>query len=70
MNDFKDALGMVLVAICVSALIAAPVACSRNDNDTVRKMVEGGADPIAAHCAVSAASTPNMCSNYALRGSK
>lgn len=70
MKDFTSALGMVLVAICVSALIAAPVACNHNDNDAIQKLTEGGADPIAARCAVSASSTPDMCLAYVARSAK
>lgn len=70
MRDFKDALGMVLAAICVSGLIAAPVACNHDDNDTIRKLVAGGTDPLAARCAILAAASPNLCSAYVLRGGK
>jgi hypothetical protein len=70
MKDLKDALGMVLVAICVSGLIAAPVACSHNDNDAIQKLTEGGAEPMAARCAVLASSTPNMCLAYVVGSAK
>ena len=71
MNDFKDALGMVLVAICVSAMIAAPVACNNHDNGTIQKLVEGGADPVAARCAVAPGSVhAGVCLAQVLKGSK
>lgn len=62
---------LMMGAVLVGGLIAAPVACSQNDNDTIKQLVDGGADPIAARCAVSPINTPDgMCLVHAARGAK
>lgn len=56
----------VLVAICVLALIAMPVACTFSDNKAIEEMVKAGAHPMDARCAVHTQTGETLCLARAL----
>lgn len=50
----KDITYATLAAVCVLAVIAAPVSCSNHKNNAIVEMVRAGAHPIDAMCSISA----------------
>ncbi|AJJ01333.1 hypothetical protein BZ21_768 [Yersinia pseudotuberculosis] len=52
----------LLFGLIVTVILSVPVSiavCSINDNATMERMVKGGANPIAAQCAVRGIATNN-----------
>ena len=63
-------IGMLLLA----TVLCSPVACTMNRQSLVAEAIKGGADPIAAQCAIEGSSgdrtTSSLCLAKALEGRK
>lgn len=59
----------LIAGLTLSAVIAAPAACSIHRNMVVAELVKGGAEPMAARCATGPYPA-DYCVIVAARGSK
>lgn len=69
MND--NIVGAICATIVAVVVVTSPLACSANDNYAVTRMVQAGANPLDAKCAVKQDSMSTVCvirANIALQG--
>ena len=59
----------LIAGLTLSAVIAAPAACSVHRNMVIAELVKGGAEPMAARCATGPAQA-DYCMLVAARGAK
>ena len=52
MMETKSMILWICVAMLVAALLASPVACTMHRQRLIAEAIKGGADPIAAKCAI------------------
>lgn len=67
----KSVILWVCVAMLVTALLASPVACTMHRQRLIAEAIKGGADPLAAKCAIEGDSgdsrTNALCMAVALQ---
>ena len=57
-----------LAMVCCALVLMSPVACTVQRQQTVAEAIKGGADPIAAKCAIEGdTSMSPVCLAYAMR---
>ncbi len=59
MND--NTIAAICATIVAVVVVTSPLACSANDNHAVTKMVQAGANPLDAKCAVTQGSPSTVC---------
>lgn len=57
-----------LVAVVAVAIVGAVMTTSLAHDYNVRRMVESGADPIAARCALGGSHSNTLCVAYVVKG--
>ena len=62
----KDLILWIVVAVLVTTLLAAPVACTMNRQRLVAEAIKNGVDPLAARCSIEGDSADSRTSSLCM----
>jgi hypothetical protein len=70
-DSAKDYLKFLTAGAFITVLLCAPIACTAHRDMKIAEMVQAGADPIAARCALAGFSESNnqTCTLSVIKGS-